>query len=68
MGPMGFEEVSPIKKMVIFHPATNHQTFKVPKMEESSQTKMYGYGLCKGKPISKIALLYIRFSTFILDT
>ena len=29
-----------------------HQTFQVPKMEES---KLYGSGLCKGKPIPQIA-------------
>ena len=73
MDPMGFEDVSPLKKWwenPSSQPseATNHQTFHVPKMEESSQKKMYGYGLCKGKPTSKLALLYIRFSTFIFDT
>ena len=68
MDPMGFEDVSPIKNGDFPSEATNHQTCQVPKMEESSQKKMYGYGLCKGKPTSRIALLYIRFSTFILDT
>ena len=30
--------------------------FQVPKMEESEDLyKLYGYGLCKGKPIPKIA-------------
>ena len=34
-----------------------HQTFQVPKMEESSPIlKLYGYGLCKGKPTPKIVL------------
>ena len=30
----------------------HHQTFQVPKMEGSSSPsyKLYGYGLCKGKP------------------
>ena len=33
------------------------QTFQAPKMEESSpRYKLYGYGLCRGKPIPKIAL------------
>ena len=33
-----------------------HQTFQAPKMEVTYLYKLYGYGLCKGKPTPKIAL------------
>ena len=36
-----------------------HQTFQVPKTEESSPIyKLYGYGLCEENPAPKIASSY----------
>ena len=50
-----------------------HQTFQVPKMEVLTHLyKLYGYGLCKGKPTSKIAenkvqeTLHFRYLKFLV--
>ena len=44
--------------------ATNHQTFQVPKMEvRNTSHKLYGYGLCKGKPTPRIAKNKVQYET-----
>ena len=49
--------------------AIAHQTFQVPKIEGTHLYKLYGYGLCKGKPTPKLAenkvqeTLHFRYRT-----
>ena len=50
------------------------QTFQVPKMEESSPSyELYGYGLCRGIPMPKIAgfkvlsYLHFRYLKFLMN-